>query len=495
MILLAFGIAVVFIAIALIVYARWNYGTLEKMNIPVVKPSFLLGSTPDLHLKVQHLEDVLRFQKHGKVFGVYEGRKPVVFICDPDLLRLIMVKDVEYFKDRRAIDLGDEQVNEMMDFLPYDKWKEVRNPMTPFFTLGKIKLVSQSMKESITDLCTSIRADCNFNKDQGFANILIDQKFEAFYMDLSFRSAFGIKIDDHLSPTNEVLKMFREISGQDAEFDFLYTLTMSFPFLTRFAPTLDTNATKKIGATFRNVLSARRSAGQKNNDFADILNEMIAKTSSPQYKKLGITDTTIVAQAFNFILAGYDAMKTISTMLTYYLVKHPEMQEKLHEEIDAFLERNNGEIIFEKLGELVYLNACLYETMRLVPPFIRPERICTKDWEHENLKIKKGTMIMIPAWAVHRDPEQFPDPEEFKPERFLPENKSKMHQYSFMTFGNGPRNCIGMRFAVEAMKYAFVHILKEFRFEMRHDTVIKYKPGVLFFVQYNHIPINVTKRA
>ncbi len=69
MILILLSILILVVSI-LVIYARWNYGTLEKMNIPVVKPSFLLGSTPDLHLKVQHLEDVARYQKYGSVYGV-----------------------------------------------------------------------------------------------------------------------------------------------------------------------------------------------------------------------------------------------------------------------------------------------------------------------------------------------------------------------------------------------------------------------------------------
>lgn len=226
--------------------------------------------------------------------------------------------------------------------------------------------------------------------------------------------------------------------------------------MTRLAPTLESTATNKIGAIFRNVLSARRTSGQKNNDFADILNEMINKTGSPEYKKLGITQTTIVAQAFNFILAGYDAMKTISTMLSYYIAKHPEIQEKLQEEIDTFLENHNGEIPFENLSELTYLNACLFEAMRLVPPFIRPERMCTRDWQHGDLKISKGTMIMIPAWAVHRNPKEFPDPETFNPERFV---KKKINPYAFMTFGTGPRNCKDHN-NMYIFKYYFVILIK-----------------------------------
>lgn len=97
--------------------------------------------------------------------------------------------------------------------------------MTTFFTMGKLKLVSGAMKESILDFCTSIRADCNFAKGSPSV-ILVDRKYEALYLDLSFRSAFGIKIDDHLNPSNEILKIFRELNGHDnAEVNFMYTLT------------------------------------------------------------------------------------------------------------------------------------------------------------------------------------------------------------------------------------------------------------------------------
>lgn len=62
----------VFIAalLSLLIYARWNYGTLEKCGIPVISPSFLLGSVPEIHEKVQHLEDIRRAEKYGQIYGV-----------------------------------------------------------------------------------------------------------------------------------------------------------------------------------------------------------------------------------------------------------------------------------------------------------------------------------------------------------------------------------------------------------------------------------------
>ena len=70
MILLVLLTFIIIILTSIIIYARWNYGSLEALGIPVVKPSFILGSTPDLHLKVAHLEDIERHKKYGSVYGV-----------------------------------------------------------------------------------------------------------------------------------------------------------------------------------------------------------------------------------------------------------------------------------------------------------------------------------------------------------------------------------------------------------------------------------------
>jgi len=267
-----------------------------------------------------------------------------------------------------------------------------------------------------------------------------------------------------------------------------------FPFLTKLAPTLESDSASKIAATIRNVMDSRRTSGIKQNDFVDVLNDMMDKRGSNDYKKLLISETTILAQGINFVLAGYDAMCTTITMLLHYLAKNPEIRDRLVEEIDEFVSSNDDDIPFDKLHELPYLNACLHEALRLCPPFIRPERICTKDWQYKDLRITKGLLVMVPAWAVHRNPEFFPNPETFNPERFMPENKSKLNPYAFLTFGQGPRNCVGMKYALDAMKFSLVHLLKSYRFELSSDTQIKYKSGVLFLVMYDPVYLNVSRR-
>ena len=141
------------------------------------------------------------------------------------------------------------------------------------------------------------------------------------------------------------------------------------------------------------------------------------------------------------------------------------------------------------------MKACMDETLRMNPPLIRIERVCNKDWVHEpsGLHIKKGTCVQVPCYAVHYDDKYFPEPETFKPERFLPENKDKLNQYAYLSFGQGPHNCIGMRFAKEEIQMAIAGVLRNFKFE-DCGAKLKLKPGRLMLTHFEPFKIRLVPR-
>jgi cytochrome P450 family 3 subfamily A len=150
----------------------------------------------------------------------------------------------------------------------------------------------------------------------------------------------------------------------------------------------------------------------------------------------------ILAQAILFLLAGYETTASTLTLITYNLACHPEIQEKLIEEVDKCIERHGG-VNYESVFDNEYLDMVIEETMRMYPPATRIDRVCSKDFEFEGIKIPKGQLVTIPIWAIHHDPEIYPDPYKFDPERFNQENKTKRVNEAFIPFGNGPRSCIG----------------------------------------------------
>ena len=99
-------------------------------------------------------------------------------------------------------------------------------------------------------------------------------------------------------------------------------------------------------------------------------------------------------------------------------------------------------------------------------------RACTQDCILKGIKIPEGLTVVVPAYSIHRDPSIYPDPEKFDPERFSPEAKQSRSPYTYVPFGHGPHNCIGMRFAQMEMRLGLARILKKYRLEVAPDTKI-----------------------
>jgi cytochrome P450 len=155
-----------------------------------------------------------------------------------------------------------------------------------------------------------------------------------------------------------------------------------------------------------------------------------------------LTNAEILAQAVLFLFAGYDTTGSTLTLISYNLACNPEIQEKLIEEVDNCVEKH-GCINYDTVFDNQYLDMVIEENMRMYPPATRIDRICNKDYEFEGLKIPKGQLVTIPIWALHHDPDIYPDPYKFNPDRFNEENKKKRPNEAYIPFGNGPRSCIG----------------------------------------------------
>ena len=138
-------------------------------------------------------------------------------------------------------------------------------------------------------------------------------------------------------------------------------------------------------------------------------------------------------------------MKTsINYSRLFEFAHNQQVQEKARENVRQVLAKYNNKLTYEGVKEMDYLLMCVNESLRKYPPVHTLLRYFNKDYKIEGTKctVKKGQLIIIPAYAVQHDPEFFPDPEVYDPDRFLPENVAKRPTCSFMPFGHGPRNCM-----------------------------------------------------
>ncbi|KAF8781367.1 Cytochrome P450 3A12 like protein [Argiope bruennichi] len=179
-----------------------------------------------------------------------------------------------------------------------------------------------------------------------------------------------------------------------------------------------------------------------------------------------LSNQDILHNVFLFILGGYES-SSISLAFTFYLLaEHPEIQEKLYEEIKKANDDN-----YITVQNLPYLNQVLMESLRLYPPltgFITRE--CSEDYQVGSVTIPKGAIVEAPVWDIHHDPDLWPDPWKFDPDRFSPENKASLNTMAYMAFGIGRRNCIAEKFALAEAKLAIFRLVKKFQFEACDKT-------------------------
>ncbi|XP_017472908.1 PREDICTED: cytochrome P450 6k1-like [Rhagoletis zephyria] len=209
-------------------------------------------------------------------------------------------------------------------------------------------------------------------------------------------------------------------------------------------------------------------------DETEVQETAFANTST----KKTLQTNEIIAQCIIFFLAGFETTATTTSMVAYFLALNPHVQDRLHSELTSELDGLDptSEEYFNKVTtKLPYLDAVIKETLRRNPPLPRLKRHCNVDdykLGDTGIHIERDSEVHIGIYSIQHNPKYFPDPETFNPDRFMPENKHLLVPYSWLPFGAGPRNCIGMRFAYQEIKLCLATIVRKFRFERAPSTPV-----------------------
>ncbi|WP_336002443.1 cytochrome P450 [Halorientalis halophila] len=187
-----------------------------------------------------------------------------------------------------------------------------------------------------------------------------------------------------------------------------------------------------------------------------------------------VTDEQLRDEMMTMLLAGHDTTALTLTYTWYLLSEHPEVERRVHAELDEVL--GDGQPTMADVRKLEYTTWTIEEAMRLYPPVYAIFRSPTRPVEILGYTIPTDASIMLPQWAVHRSDEYWEEPEVFDPERFSPERRAERPRFAYFPFGGGPRHCIGKHLAMLEARLIVATVADRYRLEFLGESPLELLP-------------------
>lgn len=503
-------------------YFWYKFSYWQRRGVPHSKPTMIFGSYKDCVLQKECVGQFMqRMYNEGvgnRFFGCYVFTRPALVLRDPELMKEILVKEFNTFFNRNAqSNHQKDPLSQNLFLIKGELWRHLRLKMSPIFTSFRLKQMFPLINTCGKQLCQYV--------ERSDKQIEMKEVAGKYATDVITTCAFGIESNSLLNPNAEFREFGRKI------FDF--SVYRSFEFMSAFMLPLvaklmgitffSRETTKFMRKTFWETIQEREEKKIERHDFLelliklkngkDITNEKSMKNWLSTETLNGTTDVSngimkdskpiqlegdiLVAQAAIFFTAGFESNASTTSFTLYELAMQPHLQTRLREEILHTLDKNEGQFTYEAIRDMEYLHMVISETLRKFPPLPILDRVAERDYviPGTDITIEKGTTVYVPLLGIHMDPEVFPDPEHYDPERFNEKNRKARHPFMYLPFGEGPKYCIGKGFGLIASKVAVANVLANFIVSPCADTPssIQLNPKAMILAARGGIRLKFTK--
>lgn len=466
---------------------------LASYGIPGPTPSLIMGNFMlFLNDNVGGWTKII--EQHGDICSFYVGRRPMILVANLETIRRICVTESSKFRNRPDFVMG--RIVPLADgllALRDDRWKISRQTLSPTFSASKMKWMVALMDEPIGTFVAKLS---EFADQRSMFDVY--HHAQALTLEVIGRCAFGIDVNCQKDLDDPFFKAVSHLMKHTR--NTMVHLGLLFPGLEDVALFLNKHLmptgyqVRESMKRLKRVIGRRRRTNSSK-PIKDLLQLMLnASSEGDDNRKL--SDEEVIGNAFSFVLAGFETTATAIAFTMYLVAKHPEYQEKLYRHVmeEAPEKVDYDDVMFG----LPFLDQIVNESLRYYPPVpVFTNRECAESCEIQGQVFPKGSGIMVPVYHIHHNETHWPDPEVFDPSRFAPENKPGIVPQSFMPFGVGQRNCIGMRFALLETKLTIVEAIKKFKFQFCDKTEDPLTLGIPLATLFasNGIYLSVTKRS
>ena len=418
--------------------------------------------TPAIVQMMQWIADPFAFmhnckERYGDCFTarVSSNFRPIVFVSNPQAIEEILTGDSKQFEAPGDVNeifrplLGDSGVIALSGA----RHRRERQLLMPPFHGERMRAYGQI----ISDITEQVISQWKIGEP-----LSIRDSMQKISLRVILHAVFGLSEGDRYQQIEELLCSMIDVTSSPLSASMLF-----FPILQQDLGAWSpwgrfVRQKQQIDRLIYTEIQERRSQFDPNRtDILTLLMSARDEAGKP------MTDNELRDELMTMMFAGHETTATAITWALYWIHKQPEVKKKLLEELDSLGEKPDNNTIFK----LPYLNAVCSETLRIYPVgMLTFPRVAREPVQLLDYQLEPGTTVVGCIYLTHQREDIYPQPKQFKPERFL---ERQFSPYEYIPFGGGSRRCIGMAFALFEMKVVLANILANFELELADNRPVK----------------------
>lgn len=433
---------------------------------PAVSPPYTpphpkpMGALPSLLRVLRHgdgnLLELLPAEAYQFAVGnLGYSRRSTVLFNDPVLVQQIL-RDADgvFPKSDLMVNALEPLIGSSIFVTDGERWRRQRAMIDPAFSQLRIGLAFPAMQAAVADHIETLREHARAER-----SFSIDLAMSHLTADIICRTTFSTSLDSGVA--HDVFEDFTEFERSVAQVD-IFRLIFQPAWADVPQPASVLAACQRIRGHLGTLVDSHLAPGAQ---FNDIASAVIAARDDATDKPF--TRDELIDQLGVFFLAGHETSASVLTWVFYLLAEQPHWAARLRNEVNAVV--GDGVIGFEHTRKLPLVKAFFRETLRLYPPITFMPRVALEATTIGSRKLKRGALVMISPWTLHRHRDYWQSPHTFEPERFLAANEAQLHPGAYIPFGSGPHVCVGAGFAQTEAILIIASLVRAFDFQ-RADT-------------------------
>lgn len=436
----------------------------ESQVVPVLPGLPILGNV------IPFLRDPLGLllalqRKHPRMVRLSLAGRHQYLVMQPEDAKYVLQENNRNYGRSPAFEVLKLFVGESLLTTDGDSWLRQRRLMQPAFHRQKLAGLTETMTAEAESWVEALKQQA---KDQP---VNLTQSLQTVTMRIVCKTLFGTDVKgDQLAGLSQALETVNLLVNKRAILPFSWPMWVPTPSNTAFL-----RATERVDKLLYGFIKKRRQTPDAvHNDLLDMLIQAQDETTGER-----MSDQQVRNESVTLFTAGHETSALGVGWALWLLAQHPDVVSRMRQEVSQVLGEQRS-LPIEALRQLTYTTQVIQEVLRLYPPAWALTRQALSDDVISGYPVPAGATVVVSPYLLHRDPEQWEQPERFDPDRFSPEKIAQRHPYAHLPFGGGPRICIGNQFALMEMQILLIWFVRAFDIRLPAGPEVRPKPLITF---------------